>query len=66
MTTMGEFVYSPAISLARLSEIESVLGGAIRGKAEALRLPVACLLPRGHLLSNPFFDREPRLDVLCG
>jgi MoxR-like ATPase len=50
MAKMGEFVYSPLVSLAKLSEIESVLGGAIRGKAEALRLSLACLLARGHLL----------------
>ena len=43
-------VYSPPTSLARLSEIESALGEAIRGKAEVLRLSLACLLARGHLL----------------
>jgi MoxR-like ATPase len=50
MTKVADFVYSPAVSLAKLSEIEAVLGGAIRGKAEALRLSLACLLARGHLL----------------
>jgi MoxR-like ATPase len=43
-------VISPPVSLSRLSEIESVLGEAIRGKAEVLRLSLACLLARGHLL----------------
>src|ERR1700676_4290284 len=43
-------VYSPPVSLSRLSEIESALGAAIRGKAEVLRLSLACLLARGHLL----------------
>jgi MoxR-like ATPase len=38
------------VSLARLSEIESALGVAIRGKAEVIRLSLACLLARGHLL----------------
>ncbi len=42
--------YSPPVSLSRLSEIESALGEAIRGKAEVLRLSLACLLARGHLL----------------
>ena len=45
-----ESVYSPPVSLSRLSEIESVLGEAIRGKADVLRLSLACLLARGHLL----------------
>jgi len=43
-------VYTPPVSLSRLSEIESALGEAIRGKAEVLRLSLACLLARGHLL----------------
>src|SRR5512140_3720029 len=41
--------FSPDI-LQKLSEIESVLGEAIRGKPEVLRLSLACLLARGHLL----------------
>ena len=41
---------SPPVSLSRLSEIESALGEAIRGKAEVVRLSLACLLARGHLL----------------
>jgi MoxR-like ATPase len=45
-----ESVYSPPVGLARLSEIESALGAAIRGKADVLRLSLACLLARGHLL----------------
>src|ERR1700692_714869 len=43
-------IYSPPVSLSRLSEIEYALGAAIRGKAEVLRLSLACLLARGHLL----------------
>src|SRR6202012_5302620 len=38
------------VSLSRLSEIESALGESIRGKADVLRLSLACLLARGHLL----------------
>jgi MoxR-like ATPase len=43
-------VVSPPVSLSKLSEIEAALGEAIRGKAEVLRLSLACLLARGHLL----------------
>ncbi len=52
MTVMlqRESVYTPPVSLSRLSEIESALGQAIRGKADVLRLSLACLLARGHLL----------------
>jgi MoxR-like ATPase len=52
MTVMvqRESVITPPVSLSRLSEIESVLGQAIRGKADVLRLSLACLLARGHLL----------------
>jgi MoxR-like ATPase len=38
------------VSLARTAEIESALGEAIRGKPDVLRLSLACLLARGHLL----------------
>jgi len=50
MMLQRESVYSPPVSLSRLSEIEAVLGQAIRGKADVLRLSLACLLARGHLL----------------
>ncbi len=50
MMVQRESVYTPPVSLSRLSEIESVLGQAIRGKADVLRLSIACLLARGHLL----------------
>ena len=43
-------IYGPPVSLSKLAEIESVLGEAIRGKPEVLRLSLACLLARGHLL----------------
>ncbi len=38
------------IALSRLSDIEAALARAIRGKAEVIRLSLACLLARGHLL----------------
>jgi MoxR-like ATPase len=41
---------SPPVSLSRLSDIQASLASAIRGKAEVLRLSLACLLARGHLL----------------
>ena len=37
-------------SLSKLSEIERALGEAIQGKPEVVRLALACLLARGHLL----------------
>jgi len=43
-------LYTPPVPLSKLSEIELVLGEAIRGKSEVLRLSLACLLARGHLL----------------
>src|SRR5437868_2204809 len=45
-----ETTYSPPISLAKISEMEAALGEAIRGKPEVVRLSLACLLARGHLL----------------
>jgi len=50
MMVQRDSVYSPPVSLSRFSEIESALGEAIRGKSEVLRLSLACLLARGHLL----------------
>jgi len=47
---MRETVYSPPVPLSKLSDIEGALGAAIRGKAEVVRLGLACLLARGHLL----------------
>ena len=43
-------IFSPLVSLSKISEIESALGESIVGKAEVLRLSLACLLARGHLL----------------
>jgi MoxR-like ATPase len=40
----------PPQTLARLSELETALGAAIRGKPEVVRLSLVCLLARGHLL----------------
>ena len=34
----------------RLTDLENILGGAIRGKPEILRLSLVCLLSKGHLL----------------
>ena len=45
-----ETTYSPPVSLSKLSEIETALGEAIRGKPEVVRLSLTCLLARGHLL----------------
>ena len=42
--------YTPSVSLSKLPEIEAALGEAIQGKAEVVRLSLACLLARGHLL----------------
>jgi MoxR-like ATPase len=36
--------------LSKLAELESALQATIRGKAEAVRLSIVCLLARGHLL----------------
>src|SRR5690349_250478 len=37
-------------SLPKLAELESALGSVLRGKPEAVRLSLVCLLARGHLL----------------
>jgi len=37
-------------SARKLAELEAVLGSAIRGKPEVVRLSLVCLLARGHLL----------------
>ena len=41
--------FSPE-NLARLAELEAVVGASIRGKPEVVRLSLVCLLARGHLL----------------
>lgn len=43
-------IESSPVALERLAELERVLGGAIRGKPEILRLSLVCLLSKGHLL----------------
>jgi MoxR-like ATPase len=43
-------VATPQVSLGSISAIERALGEAIRGKPEVVRLSLACLLARGHLL----------------
>src|SRR3982751_3615016 len=45
-----ETTYGPPGSLSKLSDIEAALGEAIQGKPEVVRLALACLLARGHLL----------------
>ena len=40
----------PPVALSKLEELENVLGTAIRGKGEVLRLSLVCLLAKGHLL----------------
>src|SRR5690349_21442896 len=44
-----QVAFSPEI-LSKLAELETVVGAAIRGKAEVVRLSLVCLLARGHLL----------------
>jgi MoxR-like ATPase len=43
-------ISSLPVSLERISAIEAALGEVIRGKADVVRLSLACLLARGHLL----------------
>jgi len=38
------------VAVSKLNALESALGGVIRGKQEAVRLSLVCLLSRGHLL----------------
>ncbi len=40
----------PHVVISKLRDVEAALGEAIRGKPEVLRLSLACLLARGHLL----------------
>jgi MoxR-like ATPase len=48
---IAEAELSPArIPVSRLRDLESSLGEVIRGKSEVLRLSLACLISRGHLL----------------
>jgi len=43
-------VDSPPVAISKLRDVEGALGQAIRGKPEVIRLSLACLLARGHLL----------------
>jgi MoxR-like ATPase len=43
-------VFAASTALSRLAALETSLGGAIRGKPDAVRLSIVCLLARGHLL----------------
>src|SRR5215471_2193252 len=47
---MRDTVTTPPVLLTKLADIETALGEVIRGKPEVLRLSLACLLARGHLL----------------
>lgn len=47
---MRDIVTTPPVLLTKLADIETALGEVIRGKPEVLRLSLACLLARGHLL----------------
>ncbi|HXI42302.1 MAG TPA: MoxR family ATPase [Bryobacteraceae bacterium] len=42
--------FAPSVAFAKLAALETALGSVIRGKAEAVRLSLVCLLARGHLL----------------
>ncbi|HLH41648.1 MAG TPA: MoxR family ATPase [Bryobacteraceae bacterium] len=46
----GVVAAAAPFAFSRIPEIESALAEAIRGKPEAVRLSLACLLARGHLL----------------
>src|SRR5579884_1905774 len=48
--TMKEMLAAAGPSLSKLSELEASLCGVLRGKPEAVRLSLVCLLARGHLL----------------
>src|SRR5262245_10732329 len=41
---------SPGEALGALRAVENAIGGVIRGKPDAIRLALTCLLARGHLL----------------
>jgi len=43
-------VDNPSVAISKLKDVEHALGQAIRGKPEVIRLSLACLLARGHLL----------------
>jgi MoxR-like ATPase len=45
-----EIVYAQPVLASKLAELETALDAALRGKPEVVRLAVACLLARGHLL----------------
>ena len=46
----NEGVSAASTALSRLAALETSLSGAIRGKPDAVRLSIVCLLARGHLL----------------
>jgi len=48
-STVAAVAFSPDI-LRKLTELETVVGASIRGKAEVIRFSLVCLLARGHLL----------------
>ena len=64
MKPPGAIETSPA-ALERLAELERVLGGAIRGKPEILRLSLVCLLSKGHLLIEDVPGRRQNYAGSC-
>ena len=50
MMASSPIVDTPPPILSRLTELETALGGAIRGKSEVVRFSLVCLLAKGHLL----------------
>jgi MoxR-like ATPase len=50
MMASSPIVDTPPSISSRLTELETALGGAIRGKSEVVRFSLVCLLAKGHLL----------------
>ncbi|MEX2261394.1 MAG: MoxR family ATPase [Bryobacteraceae bacterium] len=48
--SLRESAEAPPVAFSKLAQLEALLGSAIRGKPEVLRLSLVCLLARGHLL----------------
>src|ERR1051325_9091335 len=47
---LRQTIEAPSPAISKLSDLESALSLVIRGKPEAVRLSLVCLLARGHLL----------------
>src|SRR5581483_8533477 len=48
--SLSPAAFATLISPGKLRQIESAIGISIRGKSEAVRMALVCLLARGHLL----------------